>query len=123
MRSGRPMEASGRTFGTWDTLSFYPAHHITMGEGARCSRGSDELRRIVESSATGARLLLSAWQGQYLRQAVWWQLGELPFGYDHKYSIAHGFNLKIPICRPPAPWRRWIGSRGLSVSAGRISTF
>ena len=91
---------SGKMVGTWGdiaTLSFYPAHHITMGEGGAVFTNNSELAVIAESfrdwgrdcyckpgcdNTCGARFNM--------------QLGSLPHGYDHKYTYSHlGYNLKI----------------------------
>lgn len=85
------------TFGDIATLSFYPAHHITMGEGGAVFTNSDELKVIAESFRDWGRdcYCLPGCDdtcGKRFEQ----QLGDLPFGYDHKYTYSHvGFNLKI----------------------------
>jgi CDP-6-deoxy-D-xylo-4-hexulose-3-dehydrase len=92
---GRPVG----TFGDLATLSFYPAHHITMGEGGAVLTNSAELRRIAESFRDWGR---DCWCapgrdntcGQRMCRSR--QLGGLPAGYDHKYTYSHlGWNLKI----------------------------
>lgn len=85
------------TFGHIGTLSFYPAHHITMGEGGAVFTRDPELLRIMESFRDWGR---DCWCppgcDNTCRNRFGWQLGELPFGYDHKYTYSHaGFNLKI----------------------------
>ena len=83
------------TFGDLGTLSFYPAHHITMGEGA-IFQTTHYLKKYLSLSETGKGLLLSSRKGKYLRKKISMEKGELPFGYDHKYIFSHrGFNLKI----------------------------
>jgi CDP-4-dehydro-6-deoxyglucose reductase, E1 len=90
----------GRLVGTWGdvgTMSFYPAHHITMGEGGAVFTRDAELRPIIESirdwgrdcyCAPGCDNTCGIRFGQ--------QHGRLPFGYDHKYVYSHlGYNLKI----------------------------
>ncbi|MBO9497419.1 lipopolysaccharide biosynthesis protein RfbH, partial [Thalassotalea sp. G20_0] len=85
------------TFGDLATVSFYPAHHITMGEGGAVFTKSRELIRIVESFRDWGRDCYCQpgcdnTCGKRFEQ----QLGTLPFGYDHKYTYSHmGFNLKI----------------------------
>jgi CDP-6-deoxy-D-xylo-4-hexulose-3-dehydrase len=85
------------TFGDIGTLSFYPAHHITMGEGGAVFTNNDLLRRILESIRDWGR---DCWClpgcDNTCGKRFNWQLGELPFGYDHKYIYSHlGYNLKI----------------------------
>ena len=85
------------TFGHIGTLSFYPAHHITMGEGGAVFTQDAELQRIVESFRDWGR---DCWcppgHDNTCRNRFGWKLGGLPPGYDHKYIYSHaGFNLKI----------------------------
>ncbi len=85
------------SFGDFATVSFYPAHHITMGEGGAVDARERPLEaRGREHARLGPRLLVRAGQGQHLRQALRLdQLGELPCGYDHKYTYSNiGYNLK-----------------------------
>lgn len=85
------------TFGQVSTLSCYPAHHITMGEGGVVSTNDDRrLARIVESMRDWGR---DCWcnpgQDDKCGKRFGWQLGSLPDGYDHKYIYSHiGYNLK-----------------------------
>lgn len=85
------------TFGDIATLSFYPAHHITMGEGGAVFTRSPELKTLIESFRDWGRDCYCApgcdnTCGKRFGQ----QLGSLPFGYDHKYTYSHlGYNLKI----------------------------
>jgi CDP-6-deoxy-D-xylo-4-hexulose-3-dehydrase len=85
------------TFGDIGTLSFYPAHHITMGEGGAVFTNNDDLRRIAESFRDWGRdCYCQPGKDNTCGKRFCWQLGELPFGYDHKYTYSHiGFNLKI----------------------------
>lgn len=85
------------TFGDIGTLSFYPAHHITMGEGGAVFTGNRDLKRIVESFRDWGRDCYCApGKENTCGKRFGWQLGELPLGYDHKYIYCHlGFNLKI----------------------------
>ncbi|WP_096084707.1 lipopolysaccharide biosynthesis protein RfbH [Agaribacterium haliotis] len=85
------------TFGDIGTVSFYPAHHITMGEGGAVFTASKELHTIIESFRDWGRDCYCApgcddTCGKRFDQ----QLGSLPHGYDHKYTYSHvGFNMKI----------------------------
>ena len=85
------------TFGDIGTLSFYPAHHITMGEGGAVFTNNSELKIIAESFRDWGRDCYCApgcdnTCGCRFEQ----QQGDLPFGYDHKYIYSHlGYNLKI----------------------------
>ncbi|MFZ2267954.1 MAG: lipopolysaccharide biosynthesis protein RfbH [Azonexus sp.] len=85
------------TFGHLATLSFYPAHHITMGEGGAVFTADPLLKRIVESFRDWGR---DCWCNPGCDNTCGkrfdWQLGDLPAGYDHKYVYSHlGYNLKI----------------------------
>lgn len=85
------------TFGDLATLSFYPAHHITMGEGGAVLTSAPLLKRIVESFRDWGR---DCWcppgRENNCGRRFAWQLGELPCGYDHKYTYSHlGYNLKM----------------------------
>ena len=91
---------AGRMVGTWGdiaTLSFYPAHHITMGEGGAVFTNNPQLKVIAESFRDWGRDCYCApgcdnTCGTRFNQ----QHGDLPFGYDHKYVYSHlGYNLKI----------------------------
>nr|WP_212758345.1 lipopolysaccharide biosynthesis protein RfbH [Usitatibacter palustris] len=85
------------TFGHIATLSFFPAHHITMGEGGAVFTNDPELKRIVESFRDWGRDCYCAPGSENTcGKRFAWKLGDLPFGYDHKYAFSHaGFNLKI----------------------------
>jgi len=85
------------TFGELATVSFYPAHHMTMGEGGAVLTRTPELRVIVESFRDWGR---DCWcepgRENTCGKRFDWQLGELPPRYDHKYIYSHiGYNLKI----------------------------
>lgn len=85
------------TFGDLATLSFYPPHHMTMGEGGAVLTADETLKRAVESLRDWGR---DCWcnpgMDNTCRRRFEWQLGELPRGYDHKYVYSHlGFNLKV----------------------------
>lgn len=85
------------TFGDVGTLSFYPAHHITMGEGGAVFTNSLKLKMIMESFRDWGRDCYCApGCDNTCGKRFSWQLGELPKGYDHKYIYSHlGYNLKI----------------------------
>jgi CDP-6-deoxy-D-xylo-4-hexulose-3-dehydrase len=85
------------TFGDIGTLSFYPAHHITMGEGGAVFTSDPVLRRAVEAFRDWGRdCYCDPGKENTCKRRFDWQLGELPRGYDHKYIYSHlGFNLKI----------------------------
>ena len=85
------------TFGDIGTLSFYPAHHITMGEGGAVFTNNPELRAIAESFRDWGRDCYCApGKDNTCGQRFCWKLGSLPEGYDHKYIYSHcGYNLKI----------------------------
>jgi CDP-4-dehydro-6-deoxyglucose reductase, E1 len=84
------------TFGDLATLSFYPAHHITMGEGGCVLTNQPLLRTLVESFRDWGRDCWCAPGNENTcGKRFGWQLGQLPFGYDHKYIYSHvGYNLK-----------------------------
>lgn len=85
------------SFGHISTISFYPAHHITMGEGGAVLTNDDELYKIIISFRDWGR---DCWcppgKDNTCRRRFNWKLGNLPKGYDHKYIYSHlGYNLKI----------------------------
>lgn len=84
------------TFGDLATVSFYPAHHITMGEGGAVLTDRPNLQVLIESFRDWGR---DCWcepgKDNTCGKRFDWQLGALPCGYDHKYTYSHiGFNLK-----------------------------
>lgn len=85
------------TFGDLSTLSFYPAHQITMGEGGAVMTNNSQLKRIVESFRDWGRdCYCLPGKSNTCGKRFEWKLGDLPFGYDHKYTYSHvGYNLKI----------------------------
>ena len=85
------------TFGDIGTLSFYPAHHITMGEGGAVFTNNFELKQIAESFRDWGRDCYCApGKDNTCGKRFDWKLGDLPYGYDHKYTYSHlGYNLKI----------------------------
>lgn len=85
------------TFGDIATLSFYPAHHITMGEGGAVFTNNDELKTIAESFRDWGRdCYCPPGKDNTCGKRFCWKLGSLPDGYDHKYTYGHlGYNLKI----------------------------
>jgi len=85
------------TFGHISTCSFYPAHHITMGEGGAVFTNDALLSRIIKSIRDWGR---DCWCGtgkdDTCNQRFCWKLGNLPQGYDHKYTYSElGYNLKV----------------------------
>ena len=91
--NGKPVGS----FGHLATTSFYPAHHITMGEGGCVLVQKGSMKKIVESYRDWGR---DCWcppgQDNTCNRRFDWQLGELPYGYDHKYVYSHiGYNLKM----------------------------
>ncbi|MCF3623148.1 lipopolysaccharide biosynthesis protein RfbH [Planktothrix agardhii] len=85
------------SFGHLATVSFYPAHHITMGEGGAVLTNDTRLKKIVESFRDWGR---DCWCAPGVdntcNKRFGWQLGDLPLGYDHKYTYSHvGYNLKL----------------------------
>ncbi len=85
------------SFGDLSTASFYPAHHITMGEGGCVMVKKASMKKIVESLRDWGR---DCWcppgKDDTCGRRFDWQLGDLPYGYDHKYVYSHiGYNLKM----------------------------
>lgn len=85
------------TFGDLATLSFYPAHHITTGEGGAVFTDQIRLARIVESFRDWGRdCYCGPGVDNTCGKRFGWKLGDLPEGYDHKYTYSHiGYNLKM----------------------------
>jgi len=84
------------TFGDIATFSFYPAHHITMGEGGCVATNKPQLTKLIESFRDWGR---DCWcapgKDNTCGKRFDWELGTLPYGYDHKYTYSHlGYNLK-----------------------------
>jgi CDP-6-deoxy-D-xylo-4-hexulose-3-dehydrase len=84
------------TFGDMSTVSFYPAHHMTMGEGGCVATEHPKLKVLIESFRDWGR---DCWcdpgKDNTCGKRFDWQLGDLPYGYDHKYIYSHiGYNLK-----------------------------
>ena len=91
--NGKPVGS----FGDLSTASFYPAHHITMGEGGCVMVKKASMKKIVESLRDWGR---DCWcppgKDDTCGRRFDWQLGDLPYGYDHKYVYSHiGYNLKM----------------------------
>ena len=84
-------------YGDIGTVSFYPAHHITMGEGGLVYMNSMKLKKIAESFRDWGRdCYCETGKDNTCNKRFDWQLGELPKGYDHKYTYTHmGYNFKI----------------------------
>lgn len=85
------------TFGHLGTVSFYPAHHITTGEGGMVITNRPRLKKLVESFRDWGR---DCWcapgHDNTCGKRFEWELGDLPYGYDHKYIYSHiGYNLKV----------------------------
>ncbi|WP_031496329.1 lipopolysaccharide biosynthesis protein RfbH [Bryobacter aggregatus] len=85
------------TFGDLATVSFYPAHHMTMGEGGCVLTNTPLLKTLAESFRDWGR---DCWcepgRDNTCGKRFDWQQGELPCGYDHKYTYSHiGYNLKV----------------------------
>lgn len=85
------------SFGEFATSSFYPAHHITMGEGGAVIPKDGRWKKIAESIRDWGR---DCWcepgKDNTCKKRFSWQLGDLPEGYDHKYIYSHiGYNLKV----------------------------
>jgi len=90
------------SFGDMSTFSFYPAHQITMGEGGAVATNSLENKKNVESFRDWGR---DCWcdpgKDNTCGKRFRWQLGRLPYGYDHKYIYSHiGYNLKVVDMQP-----------------------
>lgn len=85
------------SFGDLATVSFYPAHHITMGEGGAVLINNPKLKMIAESFRDWGRdCYCHPGKDNTCGKRFQWQLGDLPEGYDHKYTYSHiGFNLKV----------------------------
>jgi CDP-6-deoxy-D-xylo-4-hexulose-3-dehydrase len=85
------------TFGDLATVSFYPAHHITMGEGGAVLTDRPKLKTLVESFRDWGRACWCApGKDNTCGKRFDWQMGTLPHGYDHKYTYTHiGYNLKL----------------------------
>ncbi len=85
------------TLGHIGTFSFYPAHHLTMGEGGAVVTSDPQLYRIILSLRDWGRdCYCKPGTDNTCKKRFQMQLGNLPFGYDHKYTYSHvGFNLKI----------------------------
>lgn len=84
------------TFGDISTLSFYPAHHITMGEGGAVITDSNKLKLSIDSFRDWGRdCWCKSGHDDTCGKRFDWQLGELPYGYDHKFTYSNiGYNLK-----------------------------
>jgi len=85
------------TYGHLATVSFYPAHHITMGEGGCVLTGDDLLGRIARSMRDWGRdCYCAGGENNTCGKRYSQQFGSLPYGYDHKYVYSHiGYNLKV----------------------------
>ena len=90
---GRPVGS----FGDIGTVSFYPAHHITTGEGGAVFTNNGRLKRLLESFRDWGRdCYCEPGHDNTCGRRYCWKLGDLPAGYDHKYTYSHaGYNLKM----------------------------
>jgi len=90
---GRPVGS----FGDIGTVSFYPAHHITTGEGGAVFTNNGRLKRLLESFRDWGRdCYCEPGRDNTCGRRYCWKLGDLPAGYDHKYTYSHaGYNLKM----------------------------
>ena len=91
------MDKKTGTFGDLATVSFYPAHHITMGEGGAVLVNNWKLAEIAKSFRDWGRdCYCEPGKDNTCGKRFEWCLGDLPCGYDHKYTYSHiGFNLKV----------------------------
>ena len=97
IHSSAPATRLVGSFGDIATFSFYPAHHITMGEGGAVVTNDGELKKLIESFRDWGR---DCWcetgHNDTCKRRFDQQFGDLPFGYDHKYVYSHiGYNLKL----------------------------
>lgn len=104
------------SFGDIATVSFYPAHHITMGEGGAVLTNNPRLKKIAESFRDWGR---DCWcppgADNTCGKRFDWRLGDLPEGYDHKYIYSHiGYNLKV------SDWQAAVGVSQLKKLPGFI---
>ncbi len=85
------------SFGHISTYSFFPAHHMTMGEGGAVATNNELLKKLLESFRDWGRdCYCEPGHDNSCSRRFGWQLGSLPFGYDHKYIYSHiGYNLKV----------------------------
>ncbi|MFD0716749.1 lipopolysaccharide biosynthesis protein RfbH [Paenibacillus sp. GCM10027626] len=85
------------TFGHIGTSSFYPPHHITMGEGGAVYTNDPIIKLAIESFRDWGRdCWCASGCDDTCKKRFGWQLGQLPYGYDHKYTYSHlGYNLKV----------------------------
>jgi CDP-6-deoxy-D-xylo-4-hexulose-3-dehydrase len=110
------------TFGDLATQSFYPPHHLTMGEGGAVLTGSGRFKRIAESFRDWGRdCWCASGKDNTCGKRFDWQLGDLPCGYDHKYIYSHlGYNLK-PLDVQAAIGRQQLRKLGSFVAARRAN--
>ena len=98
LRSSSPpaLQYTG-TFGHVATSSFYPPHQMTMGEGGAVYTNDLQLKQLVDSFRDWGRdCWCQSGKDDTCKKRFKWQLGELPYGYDHKYIYSHfGYNLKV----------------------------
>jgi len=97
INSPPPSPRLAGSFGDIATFSFYPAHHITMGEGGAVVTNNGELKKLIESFRDWGR---DCWcetgRNDTCKRRFDQQFGDLPLGYDHKYVYSHvGYNMKL----------------------------
>ncbi|RLC44213.1 MAG: lipopolysaccharide biosynthesis protein RfbH, partial [Candidatus Coatesbacteria bacterium] len=103
---GPPTSGLCGSFGALATFSFYPPHHITMGEGGAVCTNDLEIKRLVESFRDWGR---DCWcapgKDNTCGKRFSQQLGDLPYGYNHKYVYSHfGYNLKVTDMQAAVGW-------------------
>jgi CDP-6-deoxy-D-xylo-4-hexulose-3-dehydrase len=97
LTSGERVTRLTGTWGDLSTQSFYPPHHLTLGEGGAVNVVSNMLFKVILESFRdwGRDCWCASGKDNTCNKRFSWQLGELPFGYDHKYIYSHlGYNLK-----------------------------
>lgn len=109
------------TFGHLATVSFYPAHHITMGEGGCVITNDETLARVARSIRDWGRdCYCAGGESNTCGKRFGQQFGTLPFGYDHKYVYSHiGYNLKVTDMQAAVGCAQFAKLDGLSLSAKR----
>ena len=112
------------SFGHVASVSFYPAHHITMGEGGCVLTNRPQLKKLVESFRDWGR---DCWcppgVADTCGKRFEWELGDLPYGYDHKYTYSHiGYNLKMTDMQAAVGVAQLKNCRTLSKEGKRILT-
>ena len=110
------------SFGDTASLSFYPAHHITTGEGGATMTNKKSLSTLIEPLEIGGEIVSVPLVLPYLSEQINCQHGTLPFGYDHKFTFSHiGYNMKM-ICRPQSVSHNLIKSMNSLLKGVQITT-